>query len=99
MSIVDVQPRVPTVPQYVVTDNWSGGLLLSLPLFRGSLLVCLSSLCPTEGASSDARILTSDAQNDKVDLVDQVRPNTNCTNDLVGDDIAIPVQSDLVVAP
>lgn len=69
-----------------------GGLLLSLTLFRGSLLVCLSSLYPTEGASSDA-------QNDKVDLVDQVRPNTNCTNDLVVDDIAIPVQSDLVVAP
>ena len=67
--------------------------MLSLPLFRGSLLVYLSSLCPTEGASSDARILTSDAQNDKVDLVD------NCTNDLVVDDIAIPVQSDLVVAP
>lgn len=99
MSIVDVQPRVPTVPQYVVTDNWPGGLLLSLPLFRGSLLVCLSSLRPTEGAFSDASIPTFDAQNDEVDLVDQVRPNTNCINDLVVDDIVIPVQSDLVVAP
>lgn len=51
----------------------------------------------TTGASPNAIITTSDAWDDGVDLVGQVWPNTNYTKDLVADDIAIPIQFDLVI--
>lgn len=43
------------------------------------------------GASSNARILASDAQDDQVDLVGQVRANADYTNHIVVDDITTPV--------
>ena len=51
----------------------------------------------TVGASLDARISISDAWNDEMDLAGQIQTNSDCTNDLVANDIAIPLQSDQVV--
>ena len=97
MSVANVQPQAPTVLQHVVVGNWP-----AQPIFvQGQSSGLSQQLMPSviAGVSSGARIPISNAQDDEMDLVGQVWPNTNCTKDLVVNDIVIYVQFDLAVEP
>lgn len=101
MSVANVQPQAPTVLQHVVVGNWPRGHVAQPIFVQGQSSGLSQQLMPSviAGVSSGASIPISDAQDDEMDLVGQVWPNTNCTKDLVVDDIVIYVQFDLVVEP